>query len=41
MSAAQSWQERVDNPDDPATQHDDPRFAANPPPHPEPEPELQ
>lgn len=37
MSASQSWQQRVDNPDDPATGRDDPRFSRTPPPPPEPE----
>lgn len=35
MSAGQEWARRVADPDDPVTQHDDPRFAVNPPSAPE------
>ena len=35
MSASQSWAERVNNPDDPATNSDDPRFNPAPPPAPD------
>lgn len=34
MSAGQEWARRVADPDDPVAQHDDPRFAVNPPPAP-------
>lgn len=35
MSASQEWAKRVADPDDPATNSDDPRFNPSPPPKPD------
>lgn len=39
MSAGQEWARRVADPDDPATDSDDPRFNPNPPPKPDRRPQ--
>lgn len=39
MSAGQEWARRVADPDDPATDSDDPRFNPNPPPKPDGRPQ--